>query len=68
MSSLGKLLREAFTCLESFSHEAWRDVNPQEQSSFEKSMLKPNFLLGDILKREIEIGSTLTNMSQTTRT
>jgi hypothetical protein len=27
--SLGKLLREAFTCLQWFRHEAWHDVNPQ---------------------------------------
>ena len=35
-NSLGKLLRETFTCLRWFRHEVWQDVNPQEQSRFEK--------------------------------
>ena len=35
-NSLGKLLRETFTCLPWFRHEVWQDVNPQEQSRFEK--------------------------------
>ncbi|OBT39478.1 hypothetical protein VE00_10120 [Pseudogymnoascus sp. WSF 3629] len=34
--SLDNLLRETFTCLKWFCHEAWHDVDPQQQLCFEK--------------------------------
>lgn len=47
--SLDRLLREAFTCLQSFYHETWHDVDPQQQLCFEKGMPKSHSLL-DICK------------------
>jgi len=68
VSSLGKLLRETFTCLRWFRHEGWHDVNPQQQSCFEKGMLKSHSLPDVVVRRQIHVGSTLTNLLlQTTR-
>jgi hypothetical protein len=67
-SSLGMLLSEAFTCLQWFRHEAWHDVNPQEQLCFEKSTLKSYSLPDAVVRIQIHVGSTLTNLLlQTTR-
>jgi hypothetical protein len=67
-SSLGKLLRETFTCLRWFRHEAWHDVSPQQQSRFEKGTLKSHSLPDVAVKRQIHVRSTLTNLLlQTTR-
>lgn len=43
--SLDKLLRETFTCLKWFCHEAWHDVDPQQQLCFEKGMPGSHSLL-----------------------
>jgi hypothetical protein len=43
ISSLSKLLYEAFTCLQWFRHEGWHNVNPQEQARFERGMLKLDY-------------------------
>ena len=42
--SLGRLLRDTFTCLRWFRHEAWHDVDPQQQLCFEKGTSKPQSL------------------------
>ena len=66
--SLTKLLRETFTCLRWFRHEAWHDVNPQQQSRFEKGTSKSHSLPDVVVRRQMHVGSTLTNLLlQTTR-
>ena len=62
VNSLGKLLRETFTCLGWFRHEGWHDVNPQQQSCFEKGMLKSHSLPDVVVRRQIYVNSTLTNL------
>jgi hypothetical protein len=44
ISSLSKLLCEAFLCLKWFRHEGWHNINPHQQESFERGMLKVKFL------------------------
>ena len=44
ISSLSKLLCEAFPCLQWFRHEGWRNVNQRQQERFERGMLKVKFL------------------------
>ena len=60
--SLGKLLREAFTCLQWFRHEAWHDVNPQQQSRLEKGTSKWHSLPVVVIRRQMHVGSTLANL------
>jgi hypothetical protein len=60
--SLGKLLREAFTCLQWFCHEAWHDVNPQQQSRLEKGTSKWYSLPVVVIRRQMHVGSTLANL------
>lgn len=44
INSLSKLLREAFICLQWFRHEGWYNINLHQQVSFERGMLKVEFL------------------------
>jgi len=67
VGSLSKLLHETFTCLQWFRHEGWHDVNPQQQSCFEKGMLKSNPLSDVVVRRKIHVSSTLTNILLQTR-
>jgi len=60
--SLGKLLREALTCLQWFRHEAWHDVNPQQQSRLEKGTSKWHSLPVVVIRRQMHVGSTLANL------
>jgi hypothetical protein len=62
VSSLGNLLRETFTCLQWLRHEAWHGVDPQEQSWFEKSTLKIAPLQGVVVRRQMHVGNTVTNL------
>jgi hypothetical protein len=52
--SLDKLLRETFTCLRWFNHEAWYDVDLPQQFHFEKGMLASHSLL-NIVVRQISL-------------
>lgn len=60
--SLGKLLREALTCLQWFRHEAWHDVNPQQQSRLEKGTSKWHSLPVVVIRRQMHVGSTLADL------
>ena len=60
--SLPKLLRETFTCLRWFRHEAWHDVNPQQQSRLEKGTSKWHSLPVVVIRRQMHVGSTLANL------
>lgn len=66
-NSLGKLLRDTFTCLRWFRHEVWHDVYRPQQLLFQKGTSKSNFLPG-VVVRQMHVSSTLTNIIfQTTR-